>query len=211
MKKCSKCGEVKPVSEFNKRPSGRDGLRRECKTCLAAYKRKHYLENWQTIRAKHKVYYAEHREAVLATTKAYKERHREKYLAYGAAYRATRKHTQRAYGKIYRADNKKKIQAFLREWHRANPEKGRTAKLRRRALERGASGHATGEQIRARWDYYGGRCYICGTEAEATDHVKPLAMNGAGWPCNLRPICKACNSAKGAMWPFDIEGARSGH
>jgi len=71
-----------------------------------------------------------------------------------------------------------------------------------------AAGKATKGQIRARWEYYGDKCYICGTEAEATDHVKPLAKDGSNWPANLRPICKRCNSKKRDKWPYDIEQAR---
>ena len=33
MKTCTKCGETKPVSEFNKRAKSRDGLRYHCRSC----------------------------------------------------------------------------------------------------------------------------------------------------------------------------------
>ena len=40
-KRCSKCGEVKPVGEFNKSRTERDGLQYYCKIC----RRKQYEEN----------------------------------------------------------------------------------------------------------------------------------------------------------------------
>lgn len=33
MKRCSKCGQDKPKSEFYRQPNGKDGLRAECKEC----------------------------------------------------------------------------------------------------------------------------------------------------------------------------------
>ena len=44
-KRCSKCGEVKPVSEFNKNDTKKDGLQTHCKECVKKYKQKHYSEN----------------------------------------------------------------------------------------------------------------------------------------------------------------------
>ena len=52
--------------------------------------------------------------------------------------------------------------------------------------------------VAARWDYYGGRCYLCGGLAESTDHVIPLALGGLHIPANLRPACIPCNSSKGS-------------
>jgi len=45
MKRCTKCGELKPKSEFYKVKGGRDGLRGDCKTCHAARAREWYAKN----------------------------------------------------------------------------------------------------------------------------------------------------------------------
>jgi len=97
------------------------------------------------------------------------------------------------------------MSATTKAWRKANPEKTREWNTKRRALHAGAAGYATAEQRAARWDYYGGKCYICGKDAEAMDHVKPLDRGGGNFPANLRPICKRCNSVKGARWPYDFE------
>jgi hypothetical protein len=36
MKKCTKCGEQKPLSEFSKKHSTKDGLQIQCKSCCCA-------------------------------------------------------------------------------------------------------------------------------------------------------------------------------
>ena len=37
MKKCSKCGNKKPLTQFNRRTNTRDGLSSQCKDCLNRY------------------------------------------------------------------------------------------------------------------------------------------------------------------------------
>jgi hypothetical protein len=41
MKKCSKCGKVKPLSEFNKDSKHRDGLRASCRVCRKKQEHNH--------------------------------------------------------------------------------------------------------------------------------------------------------------------------
>ena len=41
-KRCTKCGAVKPVTEFYTRKEGRSGLRSHCKVCKREYQRKYY-------------------------------------------------------------------------------------------------------------------------------------------------------------------------
>ena len=42
-KKCSKCGEHKPVSEFHKEKKSKDGLNTRCATCIAEKNRRLWL------------------------------------------------------------------------------------------------------------------------------------------------------------------------
>lgn len=48
MKQCNTCHETKPLSEFNKKSSTKDGLERYCKSCHQARNKKHYEANKQT-------------------------------------------------------------------------------------------------------------------------------------------------------------------
>ena len=47
-KRCSKCKEVKAVSEFNKNKANKDGLRGECKSCQSIVNKQHYQQNKNT-------------------------------------------------------------------------------------------------------------------------------------------------------------------
>ena len=40
-KQCTKCGEVKPISEFYRRTASKDGYQPYCKSCLKRNRRKH--------------------------------------------------------------------------------------------------------------------------------------------------------------------------
>lgn len=89
-------------------------------------------------------------------------------------------------------------------WNNAHPEVRRelVRKRRERLGNKGRLRTVTRRQLRARWDYYGGRCWICGAQATQTDHVKPVSRGGVDLPCNLRPICQPCNVTKSNAWPF---------
>lgn len=53
MKECTKCGDLKPFSEFHKAASHPSGLRSQCKSCAREYSVARY--------AKNKQYYADYR------------------------------------------------------------------------------------------------------------------------------------------------------
>lgn len=55
-KLCTKCGQVKPISEFGKNKSKKDGLQTHCKECVKLYKQQHYLDNKEYYKEKAKAY-----------------------------------------------------------------------------------------------------------------------------------------------------------
>ena len=56
-KRCTKCGEVKPISEFYRRAASKDGFQTYCKSCLAENRRK----NMGNVRERERVKRAEER------------------------------------------------------------------------------------------------------------------------------------------------------
>lgn len=44
-KLCNKCGEIKPISDFGKNKSKKDGLQSYCKECTKIYRHNHYIKN----------------------------------------------------------------------------------------------------------------------------------------------------------------------
>jgi 5-methylcytosine-specific restriction endonuclease McrA len=169
---CSKCHTSKPKVEFHAEPRARRGVSGVCKACVQAHRDK--------IRPK-----LRQQSAASKTRHAGAVRERKKRWA---------------------TENRDRLTEQHREWRKANPDKVRAMikaqNARRYAIEKNAPGRATGEQITARWAYFGNKCWMCGAPATDTDHVKPLAKGGSNWPANLRPACQPCNRSKSARWPL---------
>ena len=173
-KRCPKCGETKLLNEFHKHEGCKYGVAVYCKECRRITRLTRIA----------------HSKDPAADKGIIKVRN--------AKWKAAHKETVKGYNAKWRAENK----WWMDNWRMRNKDKITADYARRRARESNADGDATAEQIAGRWEMYGWRCYICGVPAEATDHVIPLAVGGSNWPANLRPICKSCNSRKGAEWPY---------
>ena len=180
LKRCGHCKEWLPLESFSLERRRWDGLANCCRSCGASKDRASYTVHLEERRATDKAYRVAHIE----------ERH--------ASYRA------------WRLAHLEKCRAAVQAWASVHLVERRVNWERRRARELAAPGadYTTAQHIRDRWAMFGDRCWICGALATATDHVKPLAKGGAHWPCNLRPVCRSCNSAKKDHWPFSKEDLR---
>jgi hypothetical protein len=69
MKTCAKCGIEKPLDEFYKDKTVKDGHRNKCKSCILECNKKWYLENPERVKALKKKWYLENTEKVRAYDK----------------------------------------------------------------------------------------------------------------------------------------------
>ncbi len=93
MKQCTKCGETKDFSEFNKNKNHKDGLQYKCKACQKQYardnkeKRAEYMKQWRdNNKAKLAEYGKQYRDANKAKILKYRQDHKD----YNAAYKKQR-------------------------------------------------------------------------------------------------------------------------
>lgn len=105
-KKCSKCGEVKPITEFNKAKREKFGVSHRCKACTKLYNRQYYKENQDKILDQHRDYYKENKEYKLDYQHEYYADHKEEY----AKKREERKDEIKKYHKEYQ---KRKPAAYV--------------------------------------------------------------------------------------------------
>lgn len=97
MKSCRKCGQPKPLTDFPKRRSSRDGRDAWCKVCKKAYNARYYAKNraailkqkqdyWgankETLKPKNRVRWAKNRVRYGETAKRWRAANRESLLAY---------------------------------------------------------------------------------------------------------------------------------
>lgn len=154
LKRCSECGEWKPVAEYHSKLDNWDNLSHRCKACRAVATHARYLEN---------------RERNLRRGRLAYRRNRERRLALG------------------------------REWRRENRAASRAIWHRYHARKKKADGDFTAEQWHALVSHYcpSGRCLCCGERRPLhADHVVPLSKGGTNYIANIQPICRSCNSSK---------------
>lgn len=133
-----------------------------------------------------------------ARQKRWRERNRAKIKAYSAAYHKAHAEQKAKQTAKWVAANHKKVRLTSQKWRQAHSERVKYYRNKRRALKANAPCPAINcpQNIMARWVMWGNRCYICGSQATASDHVIALIRGGPHCLSNMRPICKSCNSAK---------------
>ena len=187
-KQCSKCGVVKPATEFSPSKTHASRLNSSCRACQNAYR------PLRVIRP------LEKRCSVCKATKPADEFYSTDKRADGLYARCKDCHNQRAApGQAsYRKLNQERVKGWLSEWERANRDTRRTIYHRRRAAERQVESTFTREQWAALKAAYANCCAYCGKASQrlTIDHVIPLSQGGPHVVQNIVPACKPCNSGK---------------
>lgn len=197
MKRCTKCGELKPSTAFYAHSGHSDGLRCDCKACVRARARKHYTENRDVILDRTRQCRAANPEPHRAASRAYYRKNKDRCLAGSAR---------------WARDNHAVSLAHKRKWQHENPEKLRENKHRRRARVRNAPGSFTSADlaaVRAAQTDKQGRliCWACGKPIKGTphlDHWIPLDKAGSNDPGNLHYMHARCNLTKSAKHPAEL-------
>lgn len=174
MKRCTRCGILKPHAEFYRDKPGpktaKNGLRPKCKECTKALAKQRYDKKGPRSPEKN-------REA----QRRFHERHPGRDAEYGRRWRE--KNGERA---------KELARANLRKYRREKPERHVASQMRRRTQ--------VGTISREDADYIailrGDPCSYCGGPAKPIDHIEPLWHGGNGGWENLTASCQCCNSSK---------------
>lgn len=214
-KTCCACKEEKPLDDFKRHSQAKDGKQPRCAACQVVQRKARYdkdpekykakssawrLANQDIAKERDRAKYWADPEKAKAANKRYREKNSIEYLAQKKRKRDSTLESSRERERLWRASNPESIAKRKREYRDTNPNirLGERANYHRRRSQ--TVGGPSGLEIRAKMDYHGNLCWMCGGAGSSIDHVKPLAVGGAHMLSNLRPACNPCNSRKRDRW-----------
>jgi len=222
-KQCARCGETRPVSEYTHNKENRDGLFSYCRSCVNAHARERRARNKEKILAYQREYYQEwvakqgrlthkRRKALIAAagekqcSKCEQVKELSEFLpTYTLPKQNTWQGWCRTCSNAYQA-------ARVRRKYGEDPTPYLAAAARRRTRAQENGGAVTAADMRAVFGHYGRACLRCGSmEKICLDHVVPIAGGGKNAAANLQPLCRSCNSKKGARKVSDYRSDLGRH
>jgi 5-methylcytosine-specific restriction endonuclease McrA len=217
-KRCSKCGEVKALTEFGKCNRTKDGHNTRCKACCNAMQRAQREQNPEKARAREQRYrqahpgrvqeavrrfriahpekkrehnhrYQEkHPDRVREAKRRYAEDHPDRMNSATRRYREANPEKQREYDRQRYSANPKRERERARQYQRQHPEVKRRSEQHRRARKRNALGSYTSQDLDKQLLEQRSLCFWCSEPLES------------GWQVDhVIPI-----SRNGSNWPENI-------
>lgn len=186
-KQCSKCGLVKPLSEFDRAPRGKWGRESRCKACKAAQRQARYVPAVADPTAREARYTAR-RGDTKTCTKCGETKPRSEFS----------KSKDGKYGPILRGSCRRCNSEQAMQWHVDNP--GRRVSNKRKQLLQEHYG-LTPDDYNALLDRQGGVCAICGIAARRA-HARDmrLTVDHDHDTSHVRGLlCHRCNRAIGLL------------
>jgi 5-methylcytosine-specific restriction endonuclease McrA len=179
-----------------------------CVMCQRESSSAYYEDHLDEAAAYAKSHREENPEMYRERSRVWSEVNRESETARMRAYRAANPEHTKAVSQAYYEANKPAFAARSKAWQKANPEAMSAIWRNRRALELGAEGWHTKEDIDRIREQQRGCCAYCRVKlskvVEHVDHIIPLYRGGTNWPANLQILCPRCNSRKCAKDPIDF-------
>lgn len=111
----------------------------------------------------------------------------------------------------YRASHPERKAAETKRWFAKNRDKKRQYRRNRKALEKGAVGSHTNEDISEILKLQKDRCAYCQKKINDTyhvDHIIALSRGGSNDRTNLQLTCGPCNQRKKDQDPLDFARSR---
>lgn len=219
-KTCTKCNEIKPLTEFYKRKSVPSGRMSACIPCERSRGKDHYEKNKDALTEKHIAYYQSNREKMAIKQKQYRETNKETISEYQKSFYQKNKEKVLERSRRRYTTKKEEVLKNQKNYRKDNPEKLRSHSRRYRAaiLNNGVQKYTEQEVLST----YGTACSVCTTEIDMTaprrtgrpgwenglhiDHLIPISKGGPDTLENVRPTHAKCNLEKSAKLLTDGPG-----
>lgn len=210
---CIRCLCERSIIDFGNCKTGKYGVRRVCKICIRKHvngrieiineqRRANYIKNNETLKRRQREYDVKHAVRISELRKLRRAKNKDKIKEQKRLSRLRNIEKESQFQHAHYLKNSEKLKAYAKSHRLRNLAKYKIVDAIRHARRKNAPGFCSLEQLNARIQYYGEKCWICREPYTAVDHVKPIAKGGSNWPSNLRPICRSCNSSKRAKWPY---------
>ena len=136
-KVCSKCKIERPVKEFHKDKSRKDGLYFHCKVCQAKKYKYYYKTNPDKLKKYQKEYRKANPDNIKEYGKEYRKANSDKTKEYNKEYAKANSDKLKEYRKEYAKANSDKIREYRKEYAKANSDKcnAKTAKRNAKKLQ----------------------------------------------------------------------------
>lgn len=230
-KTCTKCGETKPLDEFSRDKSRRDGRSFYCKSCVSAYRRAYRASNLSEVRKRENDYYWSNRELVLSSQKASRdadpdkfrgrkkdaywrdpERARSQRMSSYYASHAQNKERRRVRWannrqslnekqRAHYAENRDVLLARARDYYASNPHIFWAGRFRRRAAELGLKLIVEDFTKPDVIARYGDSCFYC--ETGSFEHLDHYVPIKSGGPHTLDNVRPSCAACNLAKSDLD--------
>jgi len=190
-KQCSSCKERMSVADFNKDRTKPTGLRNECRTCQ-------FILNWMQRRPGDTKDDARRSLRGWFYVLLFELVAKVKWCGSGLHYASWDDFTIARRQRHGLATQCKDCwQIYYQQNFPAISTRVRNAEARRK----GARGGYNESQWQAKYDFWGGRCYLCKAkvdfESAHREHRKPIIRGGLNFIANVAPACESCNLRKG--------------
>ncbi len=210
-KLCQQTYELTP-DNFYRDKKAKYGFAYICKRCARKKLDKWEADNPERVVEIHRIYYQEHKEHLDALNDIWMQEHADEMKAYYAQYYQDNKEYRSAQNRRWALEHPERVKEIHDACIARNPErrrqsanewvkseKGRLARIRRRARMQALPDTLTAEQWAECLDYWNYSCAVCGkSHVIHADHYIPLASPECigTVATNVIPLCKSCNSSK---------------
>lgn len=220
-KRCSKCGEIKPESEFAKGRHNKDGLQCWCRSCNTENKRKHREEHPEAAAEYRRRYREANREAIAESQRRHREKHPEVVLESKRKYREANREAILEGQRRYREANREALAEKERRRRKEHPEISKEIQRKyrkehpvaraeyqrkyreahreyyaawmrcRRAREAGNGGYYPMEHMEITWKVFGKECAYCG-DTIGPFHLDHFVPIALGGPTTIENMVVTC-------------------
>jgi 5-methylcytosine-specific restriction endonuclease McrA len=121
VKRCSKCGAIKSINDFNKHPNAKGGLRPDCKSCVSVWKRGYRAKNREMLKEKDRAYALANPEKVSLTKSRWAAEHPDKIKETGRKFRENHPEHEKIRHKKYSSEHHERINENARKRYKLNP------------------------------------------------------------------------------------------